>query len=150
LHNLKHNRVLHERNIILTIKTEDVPRVQRHERIGLEGESEEGGIQREHGGAAGQRLLHGGDGEHRIAGPGILEEIGPADVHGPHGNSLRRRIDDRQPAPARQPKRIADQLVENAAQTAGRFEARIEGPVAGNVLLRRAQYRISETAPDES
>ncbi|HEY1243636.1 MAG TPA: potassium transporter Kup, partial [Hyphomicrobiaceae bacterium] len=33
LHNLKHNRVLHERNIILTIKTEDVPRVQRHERI---------------------------------------------------------------------------------------------------------------------
>jgi KUP system potassium uptake protein len=33
LHNLKHNRVLHERNIILSIKTEDVPRVQRHERI---------------------------------------------------------------------------------------------------------------------
>jgi KUP system potassium uptake protein len=33
MHNLKHNRVLHERNIILTIKTEDVPRVQRHERI---------------------------------------------------------------------------------------------------------------------
>jgi KUP system potassium uptake protein len=33
LHNLKHNRVLHERNIILTIRTEDVPRVQRHERI---------------------------------------------------------------------------------------------------------------------
>jgi KUP system potassium uptake protein len=33
LHNLKHNRVLHERNIILTIKTEDVPRVARHERI---------------------------------------------------------------------------------------------------------------------
>jgi KUP system potassium uptake protein len=33
IHNLKHNRVLHERNIILTIKTEDVPRVARHERI---------------------------------------------------------------------------------------------------------------------
>jgi KUP system potassium uptake protein len=33
MHNLKHNRILHERNIILTIKTEDTPRVQRHERI---------------------------------------------------------------------------------------------------------------------
>jgi len=33
MHNLKHNRVLHERNIILTIKTEDVPHVPRHERI---------------------------------------------------------------------------------------------------------------------
>ena len=30
----------------------------------------------------------------------------------------------------------------------GRFQARIEGPVAGNVLLRRAQYRAAET-PDE-
>jgi CRISPR-associated protein Cas1 len=30
----------------------------------------------------------------------------------------------------------------------GRFQARIEGPVTGNVLLRRAQYRASET-PDE-
>lgn len=27
----------------------------------------------------------------------------------------------------------------------GRFQARIEGPVAGNVLLRRAQYRVSDT-----
>ena len=27
----------------------------------------------------------------------------------------------------------------------GRFQARIEGPAAGNVLLRRAQYRTSET-----
>lgn len=27
----------------------------------------------------------------------------------------------------------------------GRFQARIEGPVTGNVLLRRAQYRVSET-----
>ena len=36
MHNLKHNRVLHERNIILTIKTEDTPRVPRHERIQIE------------------------------------------------------------------------------------------------------------------
>jgi KUP system potassium uptake protein len=36
MHNLKHNRVLHERNIILTIKTEDVPRMQRHERIEID------------------------------------------------------------------------------------------------------------------
>ena len=31
---------------------------------------------------------------------------------------------------------------------AGRFWARIEGPVSGNVLLRREQYRVSD-APDE-
>jgi KUP system potassium uptake protein len=36
LHNLKHNRVLHERNIILTIKTEDTPRVER-ERVEIHG-----------------------------------------------------------------------------------------------------------------
>ncbi len=36
LHNLKHNRVLHERNIVLTIKTEDRPRVPRHERVQIE------------------------------------------------------------------------------------------------------------------
>lgn len=30
----------------------------------------------------------------------------------------------------------------------GRFQARIEGPISGNVLLRRAQYRASE-APEE-
>lgn len=30
----------------------------------------------------------------------------------------------------------------------GRFQARIEGPVSGNVLLRRAQYRMSETPDD--
>jgi CRISPR-associated protein Cas1 len=30
----------------------------------------------------------------------------------------------------------------------GRFQARIEGPVSGNVLLRRVQYRMSES-PDE-
>lgn len=33
MHNLKHNRVLHERNILLSIKTEDTPRVARHERV---------------------------------------------------------------------------------------------------------------------
>ena len=36
MHNLKHNRVLHERNIILTIKTEDTPRVLRHDRIEID------------------------------------------------------------------------------------------------------------------
>lgn len=30
----------------------------------------------------------------------------------------------------------------------GRFQARVEGPISGNVLLRRAQYRAAET-PDE-
>jgi len=30
----------------------------------------------------------------------------------------------------------------------GRFQARVEGPVSGNVLLRRAQYRASETPED--
>ena len=33
MHNLKHNRVLHERNIILTIVTRDVPHVPRKERV---------------------------------------------------------------------------------------------------------------------
>jgi KUP system potassium uptake protein len=33
MHNLKHNRILHERNIILSIKTEEVPRVPRYERV---------------------------------------------------------------------------------------------------------------------
>ena len=36
MHNLKHNRVLHERNIILSIRTEDTPRVPRHERLAVE------------------------------------------------------------------------------------------------------------------
>ncbi len=30
----------------------------------------------------------------------------------------------------------------------GRFQARIEGPVSGNVLLRRAQYRLADNAED--
>ena len=36
LHNLKHNHMLHERNIVLTIKTVDVPRVPNNERVKLE------------------------------------------------------------------------------------------------------------------
>jgi KUP system potassium uptake protein len=36
MHNLKHNRILHERNIIMSIRTEDTPRVPRHERISVE------------------------------------------------------------------------------------------------------------------
>jgi len=31
---------------------------------------------------------------------------------------------------------------------AGRFQARIEGPVTGNVLLRRAQYRLADAGED--
>jgi CRISPR-associated endonuclease Cas1 len=31
---------------------------------------------------------------------------------------------------------------------AGRFQARIEGPVSGNVLLRRAQYRVADDGED--
>ncbi len=40
LHNLKHNHMLHERNILLTIKTADVPRVPNNERIKIETLSE--------------------------------------------------------------------------------------------------------------
>jgi KUP system potassium uptake protein len=36
MHNLKHNRILHERNIILSVRTEDVPRVPRYERVTVE------------------------------------------------------------------------------------------------------------------
>jgi KUP system potassium uptake protein len=36
MHNLKHNRVMHERNILLSIRTEETPRVARHERISIE------------------------------------------------------------------------------------------------------------------
>jgi KUP system potassium uptake protein len=36
LHNLKHNRVLHERNIILTIKTAETPRVPNADRLDIE------------------------------------------------------------------------------------------------------------------
>jgi KUP system potassium uptake protein len=36
LHNLKHNHMLHERNILLSIKTADVPRVPNNERVTIE------------------------------------------------------------------------------------------------------------------
>lgn len=36
MHNLKHNRVLHERNVILSVRTEETPRVPRHERLHVE------------------------------------------------------------------------------------------------------------------
>jgi KUP system potassium uptake protein len=35
LHNLKHNKVLHEHNVILTIKTADTPRVVDGERVSM-------------------------------------------------------------------------------------------------------------------
>ena len=40
MHNLKHNRILHERNIVLSIRTEDTPRVPRHERVAIDRSSE--------------------------------------------------------------------------------------------------------------
>ena len=36
LHNLKHNRMLHERNVLLTLKSADVPRVPNSERVAIE------------------------------------------------------------------------------------------------------------------
>lgn len=36
LHNIKHNQVVHERNVFLTVVTEDVPHVDHEERIALE------------------------------------------------------------------------------------------------------------------
>ena len=36
LHNLKHNRVLHQNNIVLTVETGDTPRVPLHERCTIE------------------------------------------------------------------------------------------------------------------
>ena len=35
LHNLKHNKVLHEHNIMLTVQTKDVPYVPAHERLAI-------------------------------------------------------------------------------------------------------------------
>jgi KUP system potassium uptake protein len=40
MHNLKHNRILHERNIVLSIRTEDVPRVPRYERVEIDRSNE--------------------------------------------------------------------------------------------------------------
>jgi KUP system potassium uptake protein len=36
LHNLKHNKVLHQQNIILTVETQEIPRVPEAERVSLE------------------------------------------------------------------------------------------------------------------
>ena len=36
LHNLKHNKILHERNIVLTVRSMDTPRVRSDERISVE------------------------------------------------------------------------------------------------------------------
>jgi KUP system potassium uptake protein len=36
LHNLKHNKVLHEHNVILTIVNEDIPRVETKDRVQME------------------------------------------------------------------------------------------------------------------
>jgi len=36
LHNLKHNKVLHEKNVILTVRSEDVPRVEMEDRVRIE------------------------------------------------------------------------------------------------------------------
>ncbi|WP_295555619.1 potassium transporter Kup [uncultured Hyphomicrobium sp.] len=40
MHNLKHNRVLHERNVVLSIRTEETPRVPRHERVEIDRSNE--------------------------------------------------------------------------------------------------------------
>jgi KUP system potassium uptake protein len=40
LHNLKHNRMLHERNILLTVRNADTPRVPNSERVRIEPLSE--------------------------------------------------------------------------------------------------------------
>ena len=42
----------------------------------------------------------------------------------------------------------ADGLTIVLLDRVGRFQARIEGPVSGNVLLRRAQYRAADTPDD--
>jgi KUP system potassium uptake protein len=36
LHNLKHNKVLHEKNIILTVRTAETPRVREDDRVRIE------------------------------------------------------------------------------------------------------------------
>ena len=40
MHNLKHNRILHERNVVLSIRTLDTPRVLRHERLEIDRSNE--------------------------------------------------------------------------------------------------------------
>jgi KUP system potassium uptake protein len=40
LHNLKHNKILHQKNVILTVATADTPRVREEERITIQPVSE--------------------------------------------------------------------------------------------------------------
>jgi KUP system potassium uptake protein len=40
LHNLKHNKVLHKHNVILTISNEDIPQVSNKDRVTIENVSE--------------------------------------------------------------------------------------------------------------
>ena len=46
LHNLKHNKVLHEKNVILTVRTRDIPRVEDEDRVGVgvAGDHHAGGV----------------------------------------------------------------------------------------------------------
>ncbi|KRA62065.1 potassium transport protein Kup [Caulobacter sp. Root656] len=43
LHNLKHNKVLHAENVVMTVRTADQPRVAEKDRVEIESLSEEGG-----------------------------------------------------------------------------------------------------------
>ncbi len=36
LHNMKHNKILHERNVLMTVRTEDVPRLPEAERLQID------------------------------------------------------------------------------------------------------------------
>ena len=36
LHNMKHNKILHERNVLMTVRTEDVPRLPEGERLQID------------------------------------------------------------------------------------------------------------------
>jgi KUP system potassium uptake protein len=36
LHNMKHNKILHERNVLMTVRTEDVPRLPESERLQID------------------------------------------------------------------------------------------------------------------
>ena len=76
LHNLKHNHMLHERNIILTIKTVDVPRVPNNERVKIDSLSDT------FTGVSSRLRLHG-DAERR-AGSAAVPQARPQ--RGPRGH----------------------------------------------------------------
>ncbi len=73
LHNLKHNKVLHEQNVILTIITEDTPRAREDERV-----THRAGVGAFHAGVAALRLH--GDAE-RAEGAGDRPQAGLALRH---------------------------------------------------------------------